>query len=92
MCPTKNGTLAKNLVCPVRVKDQPGENLPDIESLNAAIQFLNNKKNDTPYFLAVGFHKPHVPLKYPREYLGKFPIRFLNLYCKYTRREKLKGQ
>ena len=28
----------------------------------------------TPFFLAVGFHKPHVPFKFPEEYLNLFPI------------------
>lgn len=23
-----------------------------------------------PFFLAVGYHKPHIPLKFPREFLG----------------------
>lgn len=73
-CPTINGSLAKNLVCPVVVKFQPGGILPDMESTRMAVDFLKNRENSVyslkPYFLAVGFHKPHVPLRYPVDYLG----------------------
>ncbi|KAL3267344.1 hypothetical protein HHI36_011475 [Cryptolaemus montrouzieri] len=77
VCFNNDGTLGKNVLCPVRVMDQPGGTLPDIESLNYALNFLENEKNITgglPYFLAVGFHKPHLPLKFPEEYLEQHPI------------------
>ena len=73
VCVSRNGTLASNLICPVIVKQQPGGTLPDLESLRAALDFLKYRKEiagDKPYFLAVGFHKPHIPFKFPVEYLG----------------------
>lgn len=73
VCVSSDGQLARNLICPVIVKSQPGGTLPDLESLVAASEFLDNKDKITggkPYFLGVGFHKPHVPLKFPVEYLG----------------------
>nr|CAI5843202.1 unnamed protein product [Callosobruchus analis] len=71
VCVDKEGILVKNLICPVIVESQPGNNLPDIESLNEAVRYLEDRRNATePYFLAVGFHKPHVPFKFPNEYLG----------------------
>jgi iduronate 2-sulfatase len=76
VCVSSDGQLARNLICPVIVKSQPGGTLPDLESLEAASEFLDNKDKITggkPYFLGVGFHKPHVPLKFPVEYLDLHP-------------------
>lgn len=43
--------------------------------MEEAVSFLqeygNNSATDKPYFLAVGFHKPHIPFKFPASYLGK---------------------
>lgn len=74
VCIDNEGNLARNLICPVVVNLQPDETLPDIESLQEALRFLKNKKEITerPFFLSVGFHKPHVPFKFPSEYLCKW--------------------
>ena len=32
-----------------------------------------------PFFLAVGFHKPHVPYKFPEEYLSLYPFDEIDL-------------
>lgn len=64
-------TLQKNLVCPVNIVHQPGGTLPDIESLDAAINILSKRNSTKPFLLAVGFHKPHIPIKFPKKYLGK---------------------
>ncbi|XP_044255648.1 iduronate 2-sulfatase [Tribolium madens] len=69
VCMTAKGILARNLICPVIVDAQPGGTLPDLESLAEAEKFLKEYKDEKPYFLAVGFHKPHLPLKFPVEYL-----------------------
>lgn len=74
MCLTSNNTRARNLICPVIIDEQPEGTLPDIQSIDVAINFLNRRNNSIepqPYFLAVGLHKPHIPLKYPQEYLSK---------------------
>ena len=34
----------------------------------------NNTSLNEPFFLAAGFHKPHIPLKFPKEYLSKYKI------------------
>lgn len=67
---TKN--LQKNLVCPVNVKDQPGGTLPDLESLEHAVSFLSNRNSSQPFLLVVGFYKPHIPIKFPEQYLGNY--------------------
>lgn len=76
VCPTESGGFARNLLCPILVEEQPGGSLPDLESLNAALDFLKYRDNitDLPYFLAVGFHKPHIPFKFPIEYLDYHPL------------------
>lgn len=63
--------LHKNLICPVTVHEQPDRTLPDLQSLQYAMTVLKEIK-DKPFFLCVGFHKPHIPLKFPKHYLGKF--------------------
>lgn len=74
VCINKHGQLAKNLLCPVVLDLQPERTLPDLESLEKASTFLKYKENITnnqPFFLAVGFHKPHIPFKFPYNYLGE---------------------
>lgn len=41
------------------------------EAVNFLQEYRNNPATDKPYFLAVGFHKPHIPFKFPASYLGK---------------------
>ncbi|XP_024877025.1 iduronate 2-sulfatase isoform X2 [Temnothorax curvispinosus] len=66
---------ATNLICPVRVSTMPNKTLPDVETLREARKFIHKHRKDSdPFFLAVGFQKPHVPLKYPERYLKYHPI------------------
>lgn len=66
----------KNLNCPVIVEEQPLEVLPDQETVSKAKLLLQSKifNEKKPYFLAVGLHKPHVPFRFPREFLNYHPI------------------
>lgn len=76
VCIDKNGEFAKNLICPVVLEQQPEGTLPDLQSLEEALTFLkhsNDIAGKMPFFLAVGFHKPHIPFKFPWFYLGKYP-------------------
>ncbi|XP_045488147.1 iduronate 2-sulfatase isoform X1 [Pieris rapae] len=63
-----------NLICPVVVNEQRDKTLPDIEILNHAIDVLKTRNKTKPIFLAVGFHKPHIPLKFPIDYLARVPL------------------
>lgn len=66
-CRGKDGKLYANLVCPVNVTEMPGGTLPDIQSTEEAIRLLNiMKTNRQKFFLAIGYHKPHIPLRYPQ--------------------------
>ncbi|XP_076293259.1 iduronate 2-sulfatase isoform X2 [Lasioglossum baleicum] len=71
---------AQNLVCPVKVSSMLNKTLPDMEILREAKHFLQTHANvPTPFFLAVGFQKPHIPLKYPKRYLKHHPLRKFKL-------------
>ncbi|XP_011502081.1 PREDICTED: iduronate 2-sulfatase isoform X2 [Ceratosolen solmsi marchali] len=82
VCSGQRSPPARNLICPVRVSSMPTRTLPDIEILNAAKQFLNSNREE-PFFLAVGFQKPHIPLKYPKRYMRFHSLRKFVLPDKY---------
>lgn len=67
MCKGDDGRLHANLLCAVNVTEQPGGTLPDLESTEEAIRLLKSQALQTkPFFLAVGFHKPHIPFRIPQ--------------------------
>lgn len=74
-----------NLICPVIVKNQPGGTLPDIEITDYAVEFLKNRRqraaDSAAFFLAVGYHKPHIPYRIPQEYYGEI---YLCVKSKYS--------
>ncbi|CAL4119273.1 unnamed protein product, partial [Meganyctiphanes norvegica] len=77
VCMSKDGYLHTNIYCPVVVEDQPEKTLPDIQTQKFALDWLHKRSQNPekePFFLAIGFHKPHIPLKFPIEYLDMFPI------------------
>ena len=63
-------------LCAVDVAAQPERTLPDMQSRDEAVRYLRAKRlrgaAATPHFLAVGLHKPHVPFKFPKEFLDSF--------------------
>ncbi|XP_048512115.1 iduronate 2-sulfatase isoform X2 [Athalia rosae] len=72
---TDTSPPACNIVCPVHLSGVPNSTLPDIETLKGAKSFIrSNNRNKKPFFLAVGFQKPHIPLKYPDKYLKHHPL------------------
>ncbi|KAF3837969.1 hypothetical protein F7725_009737 [Dissostichus mawsoni] len=80
MCKGEDGKLHANLLCAVNVTQQPGGTLPDMESTDEAVRLLKSRAgDDNPFFLAVGFHKPHIPFRIPQEYLSLYPIEEITL-------------
>ncbi|XP_059535857.1 iduronate 2-sulfatase isoform X3 [Myotis daubentonii] len=66
-CKGPDGELHANLICPVDMADIPEGTLPDKQSTKKAIQLLEKMKtSSSPFFLAVGYHKPHIPFRYPK--------------------------
>ena len=57
-----------------------GESLPDIQTTERAKTFLKQNKNSRqPFMLAIGLHKPHIPHKFPAEYLKFHPLDKIHL-------------
>eukprot|EP00039_Didymoeca_costata_P011300 m.158044 g.158044 ORF g.158044 m.158044 type:complete len:140 (+) comp15125_c0_seq3:426-845(+) len=49
--------------------DMPWQTFNDAKSALHAIDWINNaSKYDEPFFLAVGFHRPHIPYVFPKEF------------------------
>ena len=68
VCPNRKlGTFETKVICPVELCYQPEGTLPDIQSLAQAETILSATRT-RPLFLAVGFHKPHIPFRVPREF------------------------
>ncbi|KAK2903808.1 iduronate 2-sulfatase [Channa argus] len=80
MCKGEDGKLHANLLCAVNVTEQPGGTLPDLESTEEAVRLLKSQASgNDPFFLAVGFHKPHIPFRIPQEYLSLYPLEEMTL-------------
>lgn len=73
VCLDGSGILKKNLICPVQLESQPLKTLPDIESVKEAKRFLDFEAKK-PFFLALGFHKPHINFRFPKEFLDGFRV------------------
>ena len=52
--------------------DMPPEGMPDEQIAAWAVERLN-QKHDEPFFLAVGFIRPHVPYTAPKEFFDLYP-------------------
>ena len=57
---------------------QRDEEMPDHKSADWAIEKLN-RQYDKPFFLAVGFIRPHVPFYVPQKWFNQFPIHDIHL-------------
>jgi len=54
--------------------------LPDMQTANAAVKMLKKfAATANPFFLAVGFLKPHLPFVFPKHYLDMYPPEAVHL-------------
>lgn len=56
------------------IKAEEGEVHTDIETAEKAMELIRSHKNE-PFFLAVGFFRPHVPFVAPKKYFELYPYR-----------------
>lgn len=56
------------------VKMEEGQEHTDEKTAEQAVELIQNHKNE-PFFLAVGFFRPHVPFVAPREFFEPYPYR-----------------
>jgi arylsulfatase A-like enzyme len=60
------------------VNDQDRDKMPDEISADWAVEILK-QKHDHPFYLAVGFIRPHTPLYVPTKYFDMFPLKDIQL-------------
>lgn len=61
--------------------DKDRDLMPDEVKAEEAIKWLENfkKENNKPFFLSVGFNRPHTPLYAPDKYFNMFPLEEVKL-------------
>lgn len=80
LCPGPDGKKYNYARCPVDVNTMPDGTLEDIQNTDFAVNFLQERATDgKPFFLGLGFHKPHLPFKFPQEYLALYPMSNIHL-------------
>jgi arylsulfatase A-like enzyme len=55
------------------------EDLVDGNFAKTAVEWLEKRDASKPFFLAVGFHRPHVPLVAPAKYFDLYPLEAIKL-------------
>ena len=55
------------------------EEMIDHINVTRAIEQLNRKHTDRPFFIACGLIKPHMAFSVPEKYFGKFPLDTIKL-------------
>jgi uncharacterized sulfatase len=65
--------------CAWRAAEGTDEDQPDGQIAREAVKFLN-QSHDRPFFLALGFYKPHDPFVAPKKYFEHYPIDSITLY------------
>ena len=58
--------------------DGPEDALIDFKTASYGVAQLG-KTHDQPFFLAIGFHRPHLPWQAPRKYFDLFPLEKITL-------------
>lgn len=66
---------------PWEIAEAPDENYQDGEIAAEAVKCLGDlaAKPDEPFFLAVGFKKPHLPFAAPKKYWDLYPLKSIQL-------------
>ena len=57
----------------LQAEDMPPEGMPDEQIADWAVQRLT-QKHEKPFFLAVGFVRPHLPYTAPKEFFDLYPL------------------
>jgi len=74
----RNLTGGKVRWCRWLAADGGDEDQPDGQVAAEAVRLLESK-NKSPFFIAVGFHKPHDPFIAPKRYFDLYPLEELEL-------------
>jgi iduronate 2-sulfatase len=59
-------------------KDMPAEGMPDEQIAAWAVERMSEQQ-DTPFFIAVGFVRPHVPFTAPKEFFDLYPLQEIEM-------------
>ena len=59
--------------------DNKDEDEPDGHTARQIVEILDQKANSGPFFVAAGFHKPHLPWVAPKRYFEMYPPEQINL-------------
>ena len=71
----QNGVSGQSLCWGALEQDDiPAEGMPDEQIADWAVERLK-QKHDQPFFLAVGFVRPHVPYTAPKKYFDWYPMK-----------------
>lgn len=75
----RNLTDGKVKWCRWRMAEGTATDQADGQIARQAVQFLE-KEHEKPFFLAVGFHKPHDPYVAPKKYFDMYPLEDIKLH------------